>query len=779
MGATHKYDLTSDVTHLLVGEVNTPKYKFVARERTDVTVLKPDWIDAVRQSWMQGEDIDIRVLEEKYRCPTFMGLSLCITGFDDMAFRNCIQDTAVVHGADFKKDLTKSVTHLIARNTEGQKYKFATQWNIKVVTINWFRDSIERGMVLEETLYHPLLPSEQQGMGAWKRSVSTSKGKISHKDDAINPRPRKLRRIASTKLMDQNEGIWGDIVGAGYFDPPEVSDPQNEDNATVAKSAPVLQEAKSFASESTFADALDQRQIVAVAPTISQPNGILRGCYFFIFGFSEKQSKVLRYHLQSNGAQLVGSISEFASQDIPKRGNGLYTIVPYKTHRRDIPSTDDLAFDCEVVTDMWLERCLDAKTLVSVESHVACTPVPKFPIPEFQNMKICSTGVARIDLLHLSKLVDLLGAQYDEYLTPKASVLICNDPKSASREKLRHTCEWGVPAVSVDWLWMSIQSGEKKPFEPYLIKMSSSQAPRPSKEPTTISTHASSSMGSCQLRNSEQPDCETSLNDQHASSDLLLPDKASASQRNGKLTSNNASKMSNEDPKRSHLDLPSNSPTPAKDQPQYSSVDETSPKNTSNPVSPSALDRAVSGLLKQARAANYGAHSDMSAGENDQPRSRRRKPLLGRAQTNPTNRTGDQPAISRASSIDTLNEDGCGSAIESDGNLLSRGNSRSGRSFSCLLNGGRVEFEEDPLVHRKSNEPDGDEALPMTQLNYEDPDAVAMRAKILRQAGKTPSKELPNKQALVLGEVKELEDVGWGTRRRTRKATKTVTGDFL
>jgi DNA replication regulator DPB11 len=83
MGATHSYDLTSDVTHLLVGETNTPKYKFVARERSDVIVLKPEWVEAVRQSWMQGGDTDIRALEEQYRLPTFSDLAICITGFED------------------------------------------------------------------------------------------------------------------------------------------------------------------------------------------------------------------------------------------------------------------------------------------------------------------------------------------------------------------------------------------------------------------------------------------------------------------------------------------------------------------------------------------------------------------------------------------------------------------------------------------------------------------------------------------------------------------------
>jgi len=86
MGATHKFDLTSDVTHLLVGEINTPKYKYVARERNDVVVLMPEWIEAVRQSWMQGGDTDLQALEKQYKLPTFAGLVICITGFEDCEY---------------------------------------------------------------------------------------------------------------------------------------------------------------------------------------------------------------------------------------------------------------------------------------------------------------------------------------------------------------------------------------------------------------------------------------------------------------------------------------------------------------------------------------------------------------------------------------------------------------------------------------------------------------------------------------------------------------------
>ncbi|GAQ09828.1 S-M checkpoint control protein rad4 [Aspergillus lentulus] len=755
MGAAHKFDLTSDVTHLLVGEINTAKYKFVARERSDVVVLRPEWVEAVRQSWMQGEDTDIRALEQQYRLPTFMGLAICITGFEDMAYRNYIQDTAVAHGADFRKDLTKSVTHLIARNTEGQKYKFATQWNIKVVTMKWFTDSIERGMVLEETLYHPLLLQEQQGVGAWNRTVPPAKEKAVEAESSSNPRPRKLRRIASTKLVDQNEGIWGAIVGAG-FENNELrrstnSQPKNEDVpfSKITRKASVVQEAKSFASETTFAEAQGSRQDTSEVRPASN-NGFLDGCFFFIYGFSPKQTSVLRHHLSYNGAQLVSSLSEFSRPEIPKRGHGLYTIVSYKTPRSEIPSTDDLAFECDVVTDMWLERCLEAKALVPPESYIACTPLPVFPIPGFHGMKICSTGFSRIDLLHLSKLIDLIGATYDEYLTPKASVLVCNDSRSMNNEKLRHTSEWKIPAVTIDWLWSSIRSAQRKAFEPYIIQ-------RLSQPEKSLEVRAGSRTEQKQLSKSFDKPNRTAQPDSHTTESKRLgengPTKSTPVEKPSKLGSEDESVKP---------------PLPYKRPSQSASVSPTKVTGPTNTASPSnkrkasdhgttpaqsAIELAVSGFLKQARAANSRSKSDTADQESDSLRRRRRKPLLGRAPSH----SSAQGVFSRASSIDTLNEDGCGSAVES---INTEG-------FNSFLTGGRFE----PSESQRRVEDEENEEPAMTQLNYEDPDAVKMREELFSHAGKLSKKKSPD-QGVIVGEVRELEDVGWGTGRRTRNAVK-------
>jgi len=88
MGAVHKLDLTSDVTHLLVGDPDTPKYKYVAKLRPDVKCLCLEWVDAVRKSWIEGGETDVEALEVQYKLPVFVGLRICVTGFDDCGSQN-------------------------------------------------------------------------------------------------------------------------------------------------------------------------------------------------------------------------------------------------------------------------------------------------------------------------------------------------------------------------------------------------------------------------------------------------------------------------------------------------------------------------------------------------------------------------------------------------------------------------------------------------------------------------------------------------------------------
>lgn len=87
MGAIHKLDLTSDVTHLIVGDADTPKYKFVAKERPDVKCLLPTWVEALRELWMEGGEPDVQALESRHTLPALHKLRICVTGFENSMFK--------------------------------------------------------------------------------------------------------------------------------------------------------------------------------------------------------------------------------------------------------------------------------------------------------------------------------------------------------------------------------------------------------------------------------------------------------------------------------------------------------------------------------------------------------------------------------------------------------------------------------------------------------------------------------------------------------------------
>jgi len=129
----------------------------------------------------------------------------------------------------------------------------------------------------------------------------------------------------------------------------------------------------------------------------------------------------------------------------------------------------------DVVTEMWAERCLQSKRFFEPDEHVLSRPIRLFPIPGFEKLVINSTGVGNIDLLHLSQAVRLLGAKYDQVLKTGISVLLCNSSK-AGKEKLRHAHEWRIPAVSIEWLWACIRSGQMQSFRAFLLEQGQSSA---------------------------------------------------------------------------------------------------------------------------------------------------------------------------------------------------------------------------------------------------------------------------------------------------------------
>ncbi|MCJ1247402.1 hypothetical protein MMC30_004616 [Trapelia coarctata] len=805
MGAVHKLDLTSDVTHLIVGDTDTPKYKYVAKERPDVKCLLPEWVEAVRQSWMEGGDTNVEALELEHRLPTFAGLRVCVTGFDDLAVRKRLEETVKTNGGEYRGDLTKEVTHLIAFKPAGNKYNFAKTWGIKVVTIEWLQQSLERGMILDEPLYDPLLAPAERGQNAWvRRTVSTSSLAKRPRDEDAGPAPaRKLRRTASARLGSQNDGIWTDIVGGGFATEnakqnewDEVSEQRAAQQPAVlrggsAKLPNLVQTAGKESQELVLESA--HKPAEGFSEEYSQVRrGLFYGRRFFLHGFDARKTEVLERHLRFNEAEILPEITQLTEASPMALENSSFLLVPHASSERDIPSTPtpDPRPQPTVVTDMWIERCLHQKEYVQPSANVTNSPFPH-PIPGFEKMVISCTAFEGIELLQASKVIKLLGAVYDEYLTENASVLVCNDT-SLNREKIRHAIDWGLPAVKADWLWDSLKEGRRKAFDPYLIN--------PAKQTPTVrkATEQTKSKREARL----ESDLDSGFGTYHGHMESSQEHNQNQREEAEPFMRRGASKMGNsksdssggtaqnyepEDP------LTTMPPELALDDPRTSAVSyakmnvsvplrELSPNSPPKPpkpsFSPAKSQQSASSILTRPEKDKLStAISSLIDYHKREPKivprpvppetsrqGRRKRKLFGRAPSNLSTCSNGSMNLSRASSVDTMNTDGVGTPLEAAHSATMKADIKDPLTASLLAS-----YDE----YENANE-NGRENFPTTQLVYDDQEAGAWRERLLNKmngGGKDIKGKSTTPKANGIGTVQDTEGVGLqSVSRRTRHA---------
>lgn len=457
MGASIRANLTVEVTHLVVGHWDSPKYHYVAQFRPDVRPMTLDWILTVRNLWVNDQDINLDLLERQYTLPTLTSLKVSMTGCDDTEERQDIAEKIKANGGDYDGNLTKQITHLISFRTEGNKYKAAKSWGLRIVSFEWLYDSLERGMILNEKYYDPSLPLEERGKGSWdkdKPKINSSRKRAREQTiSGIEEGKRKLRRTASTKLNTQSQSIWGDIVGSG-------------NNIQVLRSG-IWDTSDSFGPAEKPHE--KSKEIIPPKPTTldlaREPNqpvgGIFHECQFWIQGFSAKHTQILGNHLIAHDGKVVQSESDSSVPNSRKRN---YMIVPSHLEPSKYPTSSP---EVEIITDWWVERCLHLKKYLEPKEHVLGRPFPKFPIEGFSGLKLSSAAFIGIEILHVKKATELLGGTYSEDMTPQSSVLVTKSIVTLRKDKLAHAQDWEIPIVTANWLWDSISSGTRLPFAQY------------------------------------------------------------------------------------------------------------------------------------------------------------------------------------------------------------------------------------------------------------------------------------------------------------------------
>ena len=227
-----------------------------------------------------------------------------------MIYRKQLEDFIIDNGGEYRGNLTKDITHLIAKEPSGAKYNHASQWNIKIVAVEWLEQSLERGMILEESLYSLALPASQRGKNAWVRRTTstTSLGKRSREEELGPQNTRKLRRTASARLSSQNVGLWTDIVGIeskpeeqrmGKWDDEVKGSEDYEHKNRIPNSGGKAQEA--LRSEKIYVE--PGASIGLIKANLPQGEGIFQDKTFLLQGFDDRE--VWCYAISPFGSTLV------------------------------------------------------------------------------------------------------------------------------------------------------------------------------------------------------------------------------------------------------------------------------------------------------------------------------------------------------------------------------------------------------------------------------------------------------------------------------------------
>ncbi|KAK1773174.1 hypothetical protein QBC45DRAFT_428319 [Copromyces sp. CBS 386.78] len=488
LGGKHKHDLTPDCTHLIVGEYDTAKYRHVAKERPDVKAMAAGWIEALRKLWVEDADIDFIALEKEWQMKPFetgggepnlvdgtteprQKLLICSTGFMEAEERQHIIDMVEKGGGTYTGDLTRRVTHLVVYKPEGRKYQAAQNWGIRTVSVEWINDCVERGLILDEKCYDPLLPQNERGVGAWNRQSGrvASLGKRL-RETAVEGQEtgrRKLRKTASIKLNSQRDSLWGSILGvppAATSSPAAAPAPlAGASQAQPTPSAPAQRDPSQ--QPSGPAQSVDTQGSRLSSFGIPHDDFIFAYCCFYVAGFAPKETEILTNTVASLGGVVCQTLDECASASGAQMAHR-FLVVPQNSQPDSHPRLPENVY---IITEFYIERCLHKKYFFDPNEHVLGRPFPLFPVPDFDTLSISTAGFTGVDLNHVDKAIRQLGARYEERFTADVSVLVAPSVSVIRKQKLDMALLWKVPIVRAEWLWRCIATGFKCPIEDFLF----------------------------------------------------------------------------------------------------------------------------------------------------------------------------------------------------------------------------------------------------------------------------------------------------------------------
>lgn len=372
--------------------------------------------------------------------------------------RDAIQEGVNRSGGEYHADLTKAVTHLIALSPSGPKYVRALQWGITIVSPKWYYDSLQRGLGLDETLFKPTIPIEQQGKGSFcpidktkYATVGTKRGCEVGEDGSER---RKLRRTASTRLNSQSQQVWESI------DTHEELARTEEDNgwAQVENQMPAEQRSRIKKADSFHDDAIEEQ---------ISGQGIFSGYLCHPFGHDKRRALMIQEHVTKNGGVVVDSHNDIFTES---------SVQPVLIVSSSLTGHNDLEIpnvpvSTWIVSEWWIQRSIAQQSALDPKSDVLSQSFHNLPRDCFKDLIISVAGFGD-DALLVSRLIQAAGAVYKESLSRENNLLVWNySAPGTSLDKAAYCTKREIDITTPDWFLASLARRTRQNIDDYELPM--------------------------------------------------------------------------------------------------------------------------------------------------------------------------------------------------------------------------------------------------------------------------------------------------------------------
>ncbi|KAL7422194.1 protein kinase activating protein dpb11 [Cryptotrichosporon argae] len=510
VGGEVELALTINTTHVIAAGYTTDKY-FYAIEN-GIPVMAPDWIHDSYNKWEAGEEVDMEQSIEMFRLQPFFGLTIAVTGVDNIERRKQIVAQIRAHGGNYSKDLDRNCTHLVSahwtldpKGRSSDKVKWALKElgerdakrragkrveereSIKIVYEEWLWDCIAyKGRWKEEN--YDARKARKNGKAKAEDVLSGNLPKLGKEAKHDEPEPVVIKR----RKKDGMDGLVGDILSVTPVvktDPADIKpdiktdadamnvDPKGEAAAALLARTSAFERKPSVlhASRSTSFQAQPSAAGPSREPDTSTTAASGRPLSDMSLPSSARFSGGIQPPATASGAQMFGGLKfshtvaegfgglenalrQHGGEVVPEadRLQGAevdYVIVRLSSKTRPFVEPGK---STQVVTECWVEGCCFEKKILDPATKLFFRPLAiPTPVPGAASLVVHISGFSTENSVYLKRLLRALGGVYSEKLNRAATHLVCAAPAG---QKYFKANEWGVKVVQQSWL---LRMGEK------------------------------------------------------------------------------------------------------------------------------------------------------------------------------------------------------------------------------------------------------------------------------------------------------------------------------